>query len=86
MVAIYVTNTNWKHSSIIFPATEIRCQEKSKGGLSYEVILAEPAPNATLPKRPTTPGKNVSVEEIEQKLKAAEERRVVRINFHLIYL
>lgn len=57
-------------------ATEIRCQEKSKGGLSYEVILAEPAPNVTLPKRPTTPGKNVSAEEIEQKLKAAEERRL----------
>lgn len=60
-----------------FAATEIRCQEKSRGGLSYEVILAEPAPNVPVPKRPVTPGKNVSVEEIEQKLKAAEERRVV---------
>ncbi|KAH8282455.1 hypothetical protein KR054_007782 [Drosophila jambulina] len=57
-------------------ATEIRCQEKSRGGLSYEVILAEPAPNVAVPKRPVTPGKNVSVEEIEQKLKAAEERRI----------
>ncbi|XP_032591668.1 myosin-9 isoform X2 [Drosophila grimshawi] len=57
-------------------STEIRCQEKSRGGLSYEVILAEPAPNVAVPKRPVTPGKNVSVEEIEQKLKAAEERRV----------
>ncbi|KAH8298006.1 hypothetical protein KR018_004384 [Drosophila ironensis] len=56
--------------------TEIRCQEKSRGGLSYEVILAEPAPNVAGPKRPVTPGKNVSVEEIEQKLKAAEERRI----------
>ncbi|KAH8237821.1 hypothetical protein KR032_002454 [Drosophila birchii] len=56
--------------------TEIRCQEKSRGGLSYEVILAEPAPNVAVPKRPVTPGKNVSVEEIEQKLKAAEERRI----------
>lgn len=59
-------------------ATEIRCQEKSRGGLSYEVILAEPAPNVTIPKKPVTPGKNVSAEEIEQKLKAAEERRIVR--------
>lgn len=58
-------------------ATEIRCQEKSRGGLSYEVILAEPAPNVTVPKKPVTPGKNVSAEEIEQKLKAAEERRIV---------
>nr|XP_036215746.1 intracellular protein transport protein USO1 isoform X2 [Bactrocera oleae]XP_036215747.1 intracellular protein transport protein USO1 isoform X2 [Bactrocera oleae]XP_036215748.1 intracellular protein transport protein USO1 isoform X2 [Bactrocera oleae]XP_036215749.1 intracellular protein transport protein USO1 isoform X2 [Bactrocera oleae] len=57
-------------------ATEIRCQEKSRGGLSYEVILAEPAPNVVVPKRPVTPGKNVSAEEIEQKLKAAEERRI----------
>lgn len=57
-------------------ATEIRCQEKSKGGLSYEVILAEPAPNAAVPKRPKSPSKNVSAEEIEQKLKAAEERRL----------
>lgn len=57
-------------------ATEIRCQEKSKGGLSYEVILAEPAPNVTLPKRPVTPGRSVSVEEIEKKLKEAEERRI----------
>lgn len=61
-------------------ATEIRCQEKSRGGLSYEVILAEPAPNVPVPKRPVTPGKNVSVEEIEQKLKAAEERRIVSEN------
>lgn len=45
--------------------------------MSYEVILAEPAPNVAVPKKPVTPGKNVSAEEIEQKLKAAEERRVV---------
>ncbi|KAL9924683.1 GYF domain-containing protein gyf-1 isoform X3 [Glossina fuscipes] len=57
-------------------ATEIRCQEKSRGGLSYEVILAEPAPNVAVPKKPVTPGKNVSAEEIENKLKAAEERRI----------
>ncbi|XP_035777603.1 stathmin-like isoform X2 [Anopheles albimanus] len=57
-------------------ATEIRCQEKSKGGLCYEVILAEPAVNVTLPKLPPVPGKNVSAEEIEEKLKAAEERRL----------
>lgn len=57
-------------------ATEIRCQEKSKGGLCYEVILAEPTVNVTLPKLPPTPGKAVSAEEIEEKLKAAEERRL----------
>jgi Stathmin family len=60
-----------------FSATEIRCQEKSKGGLSYEVILAEPAVTAQLPKLPVTPGKNMSAEDIEEKLKAAEDRRLV---------
>lgn len=64
-----------------FTATEIRCQEKSKGGLSYEVILAEPSvatpalklsgPAATAAPKPT------STEEIEKKLKEAEDRRLV---------
>lgn len=40
------------------------------------MILAEPAVNVTLPKLPVTPGKAVSAEEIEEKLKAAEERRL----------
>lgn len=61
----------------LYLATEIRCQEKSRGGLSYEVILAEPAPNVSVPKKSLTPTKNLSFEEIEQKLKAAEERRLV---------
>lgn len=60
-----------------FPATEIRCQEKSKGGLCYEVILAEPSVQAAVPKIPVNPAKIVSAEDIEEKLKAAEERRLV---------
>jgi stathmin len=62
-----------------FPATEIRCQEKSKGGLSYEVILAEPVVTALQPKLPITPGKSMSAEDIEEKLKAAEVRRLVSV-------
>jgi flagella basal body P-ring formation protein FlgA len=58
-------------------ATEIRCQEKSKGGLAYEVILAEPVA-VTPPKRPISPNSKVSAENIEEKLKAAEDRRLVR--------
>ncbi|KAJ9589373.1 hypothetical protein L9F63_017425, partial [Diploptera punctata] len=58
-----------------FITTEIRCQEKSKGGLAYEVILAEPV-NVTPPKRPSSPSSKVSAENIEEKLKAAEERRL----------
>nr|CAD7401365.1 unnamed protein product [Timema cristinae] len=62
--------------SFVCVATEIRCQEKSKGGLAYEVILADPV-TVTPPKRPSSPSnKNVSVENIEEKLKAAEERRL----------
>lgn len=68
----------------IFLATEIRCQEKSKGGLCYEVILAQPAVVAAPPKPNTSAptAKNVSAEEIERKLREAEERRIViRITF-----
>ncbi|XP_071449071.1 stathmin isoform X3 [Hetaerina americana] len=59
-----------------FITTEIRCQEKSKGGLRYEVILAEPI-SETPPKRPPSPPstKPISAENITEKLKAAEERR-----------
>ncbi|XP_058801021.1 activating transcription factor 7-interacting protein 1 isoform X2 [Phymastichus coffea] len=57
-------------------ATEIRCQEMTKGGLRYEVILAEPtAPTkrapSPIPTSPTQPQVN-----IEDKLRAAEERRL----------
>lgn len=60
-------------------ATEIRCQEKSKGGLCYEVILGQPGVQQP-PKQnnTTTPtAKNISAEEIERKLREAEERRLV---------
>lgn len=65
-------------------ATEIRCQEKSKGGLRYEVILAEPNLNQVpVPKavQQNIAPKPSTAEEIAEKLKAAEERRLVR-NFY----
>lgn len=50
----------------------------SKGGLAYEVILAEPVGvPAPVPKRSDSLEKTPSVEEIQEKLKAAEERRRV---------
>lgn len=57
-------------------ATEIRCEEKSKGGIKYDVILAEPAgvPPPAL-KTPDAPALLRS-ESIEEKLKQAEERRL----------
>lgn len=57
-------------------ATEIRCQEKTKGGLRYEVILAEPT--AVPAKRPPSPQTSPTqpAVNIEVKLKAAEERRL----------
>lgn len=61
-------------------ATEIRCQEKSKGGLCYEVILGQPVaiPPLKQNKIPTMT-KKVSAAEIERKLSEAEKRRLVRI-------
>lgn len=61
-------------------ATEIRCQEKSKGGLSYEVVLSKTGngvSNVIVPRRPAVLDKNISSQEIERKLRAAEERRLV---------
>lgn len=64
----------------VFTATEIRCQEKSKGGLRYEVIMAEPnLTQVQIPKVHQT-SKPLSAEEIAEKLKAAEERRLVKFN------
>lgn len=64
-------------------ATEIRCQEKSKGGLCYEVILGQPVaiPPLKQNKIPTMT-KKVSAAEIERKLSEAEKRRLVRIIAH----
>lgn len=63
-------------------ATEIRCQEKSKGGVCYEVILGQPA--ITVPplkqNKQAPTAKKVSVDEIERKLCEAEKRRLVREN------
>lgn len=41
------------------------------------MILAEPSVQAAVPKIPVNPAKIVSAEDIEEKLKAAEERRLV---------
>lgn len=70
-------------SLFLFIATEIRCQEKSKGGLRYEVILAEPnltqvqIPKAVQQPNNSTKEKTLTTQEIAEKLKAAEERRLV---------
>lgn len=58
-------------------ATEIRCEEKAKGGIKYDVIIADPA--ATPPpalKTPTDAPVLLRSESIEEKLKQAEERRL----------
>ncbi|XP_029164655.1 uncharacterized protein At1g10890 isoform X2 [Nylanderia fulva] len=55
-----------------FITTEIRCQEKTKGGLCYEVILAEP----TAPKRAPSPPQTSPIQLTPiEKLRAAKERR-----------
>ncbi|XP_011633035.1 calponin homology domain-containing protein DDB_G0272472 isoform X2 [Pogonomyrmex barbatus] len=70
-----ITMATAAESPVPSESTEIRCQEKSKGGLCYEVILAEP----TVPKRAPSPPQQQSPTQqiaIEDKLKAAEERRL----------
>lgn len=67
-------------TSCFVSATEIRCEEKSRGGMCYEMILAEPIaekPEATAgsPKAP----KSVTEQDIKMKLLQAEERRKVSI-------
>ncbi|KAB7506497.1 hypothetical protein Anas_08178 [Armadillidium nasatum] len=59
-----------------YHATEIRCEEKSRGGMCYEMILAEPIaekpePAVGSPKAP----KSVTEQDIKMKLLQAEERR-----------
>lgn len=56
-------------------ATEVRASEQSKGGLKYELVLAEPSTTESPLKMSTTPPKSFSAEDIEKKLKEAEERR-----------
>ena len=56
-------------------ATEIRCTEEAKGGLKYDVILAEAATDPP-PKRAPSPVRSMSGDDIFEKLKAAEERRL----------
>lgn len=64
----------------------MRCQEKTRGGLCYEVILGEPEVKATPPKMSTSPKTNVSVQDIEEKLRAAEERRQVCIDIKCLFI
>lgn len=63
-------------------ATEIRCQEKSKGGLCYEVILGQPVTVPPMKQNKALPAaKKVSAAEIERKLCEAEKRRLVSQSF-----
>lgn len=57
-------------------ATEIRCQEEAKGGLKYDVILADTKTPPPVKPRSQSPSRTKSVENIEEKLKAAQERRL----------
>ncbi|XP_068200339.1 uncharacterized protein stai isoform X2 [Palaemon carinicauda] len=56
-------------------STEIRCEEKSRGGMCYEVILAEPSTDKPAPVATSPRPKSMTAEEIAQKLVLAEERR-----------
>ena len=61
---------------LISAATEIRCEEKSRGGMCYEVILAEPVSDKP-ESNPPSPKPKTTVQDINNKLLQAEERRKV---------
>ncbi|XP_018015975.1 eukaryotic translation initiation factor 5B isoform X2 [Hyalella azteca] len=59
-------------------STEIRAEEKSRGGMSYEVILSQavterPSSPAKSPSPP--PARSITQQDIENKLELAEQRR-----------
>ncbi|XP_076062251.1 stathmin [Oratosquilla oratoria] len=59
-----------------YHATEIRCEEKSRGGMCYEVILAEPVAEKPESAKATSPRpKSTTAEDIQLKLQQAEDRR-----------
>ncbi|XP_055947170.1 golgin subfamily A member 6-like protein 1 isoform X3 [Argiope bruennichi] len=60
---------------VAFLATEVRCSEHSKGGIKYELVLSEPVVESPKHVALSPPKSNLSIEDIEKKLKAAEERR-----------
>lgn len=60
--------------------TEVRANEQSKGGMKYELLLADPTTECPTQRPASPPKNNLSVEDIENKLKAAEERRLILEN------
>ncbi|XP_022246515.1 stathmin-like isoform X5 [Limulus polyphemus] len=66
---------NTQPNKMVRLATEVRATEQSKGGMKYELVLADPADVAPPCLASSPPKTSMSVEDIENKLKAAEERR-----------
>ncbi|XP_076329877.1 uncharacterized protein LOC143235525 isoform X5 [Tachypleus tridentatus] len=66
---------NTQPSKMVYLATEVRATEQSKGGIKYELVLAAPSDVAPPSLASSPPKTSMSVEDIENKLKAAEERR-----------
>ncbi|KAA0199330.1 hypothetical protein HAZT_HAZT009267 [Hyalella azteca] len=66
-----------EHVERLFRPTEIRAEEKSRGGMSYEVILSQavterPSSPAKSPSPP--PARSITQQDIENKLELAEQR------------
>lgn len=70
----------------LFCVSDIQVKELDKraSGQAFEVLLGDPAPDAKgdFPLSPPKK-KDVSLEEIQRKLDAAEERRKVKNIFHV---
>ncbi len=68
------------HCFILCSDIQVKELDKRASGQAFEVILAAPDPKGDFPLSPPKK-KDVSLEEIQRKLDAAEERRKVKM-FH----
>lgn len=63
--------------TFVCPDIQVKELDKRASGQAFEVILAAPDPKGDFPLSPPKK-KDVSLEEIQRKLDAAEERRKVK--------
>lgn len=74
-----------KWNAISFTDIQVKELDKRASGQAFEVILSPSAPDAKAEFPLSTPKKKeVSLDEIQKKLEAAEERRKVNIDTHAV--
>lgn len=65
---------------LVFPDMEVKTIKKRASGQAFEVILKPLSPvSDVIPNFSTSPKRDISLEDIEKKLEAAEDRRRVSL-------